>query len=133
VVARVGFQHNEVKLRLAGADRVLSLYSLGGRRMVLSALQPLAADIMDTLASGRHGDLLLAEFEANHENGLAGQTVGGLLKGARSATLLGIRHRQGALEVGPRPEAELHDGDVIIVMAEEADIASFSSTTKSPA
>jgi voltage-gated potassium channel len=132
VVARVGYPHNEEKLRLAGADRVLSLYSLGGRRMVLSALQPLAADIMDTLASGRHGDLLLAEFEANQENGLAGKTAAELLRGARSATILGIRHRQGNLEVGPRPEAELHEGDVLIVMAEESDIAAFSSAKVGP-
>jgi voltage-gated potassium channel len=127
VVARVGTPHNEEKLRLAGADRVLSLYSLGGRRMVLSALQPLAADVMDTIASGRHGDMLLVEFEANNENGLAGKTAGDLIRDARNATLLGIRHRQGDLEVGPRPESELHEGDVLIVMADEADIASFNT------
>jgi len=101
VVARVGLPQNEEKLRLAGADRVLSLYSLGGRRMVLSALQPLASDFMDTLAAGRHGDLVLAEFEANELNGLAGKTAGDLLAGTHNATLLGVRHRQGTLEVGP--------------------------------
>ena len=78
----------EEKLRLAGADRVISLYSMGGRRMVLSALQPLAADFMDTLATGRHGELLLAEFEVNEQNGLAGRTCAELLAGAHSATLL---------------------------------------------
>jgi len=127
LVARVGYPHNEEKLRLAGADRVLSLYSLGGRRMVLSALQPLAADIMDTLAAGRHGDLLLAEFEANEANGLAGRTCGDLLRGSPNATLLGIRHRQGTLVVGPKADAVMHDGDILIVLAEEAEIAALSS------
>lgn len=125
VVARVGYPHNEEKLRLAGADRVLSLYSMGGRRMVLTALQPLAADFMDTLASGRHGDLLLTEFEANAENGIAGLTAGQLIAGASNATLLGIRHRQGELEVGPRNDSVLHNGDVAIVLAEEGDIAAM--------
>lgn len=125
VVARVGYPHNEEKLRLAGADRVLSLYSMGGRRMVLTALQPLAADFMDTLASGRHGDLLLTEFEANTENGIAGLSVGQLIAGASNATLLGIRHRKGDLEVGPRNDSVLHDGDVAIVLAEEGDIAAM--------
>lgn len=127
IVARVGFPHNEEKLRLAGADRVLSLYSLGGRRMVLSALQPLAADFMDTLAAGRHGDLLLAEFEVNQDNGLAERTCADLLAGARSATLLGIRHRKGTLVVGPRLDEVLHEGDIVIVMAEEDDLARFYS------
>lgn len=125
IVARAAYPHNEEKLRLAGADRVLSLYSLGGRRMVLLALQPLAADFMDTIASGRHGDLVLAEFEANRDNGLAGQSCGELLHGARSATLLGIRRRGGELVVGPRAADILADGDIIIVLAEEREIASL--------
>lgn len=127
IVARAGFPHNEEKLRLAGADRVISLYSMGGRRMVLSALQPLAADFMDTLATGRHGDLLLAEFEVNAQNGLAGKTCAELLEGAKNATLLGIRHRRGDLVVGPRNDEELHDGDIVIVLAEEGDIAALSA------
>lgn len=126
VVARVGQAHNEEKLRLAGADRIVSIYGMGGRRMVLSALQPLAAEFMDTFATGRHGDLVLAEFEANQRNGLAGRTCEDLMSGTRSARLLGIRHRQGTLVVGPTPEEELHDGDIVIVLAEESDIAAMN-------
>jgi len=129
VVARAGFPHNEEKLRLAGADRVISLYSMGGRRMVLSALQPLAADFMSMFATGRHGDVLLAEFEVNAENGLAGKTCGKLLLGARNATLLGIRHPEGDLVVGPPNDEELHDGDIVIVLAEEGDIAALTSVS----
>jgi voltage-gated potassium channel len=127
IVARVAYPHNEEKLRLAGADRVLSLYSLGGRRMVLSALQPLAADFMDTLASGRHGDLLLAEFEVNQENGLAGLSCADLLRSAHNAQLLGIRHRQGNLVIGPKGDEPLHEGDILIVLAEEQDIAALAA------
>jgi voltage-gated potassium channel len=130
VVARVGYPHNEEKLKLAGADRVLSLYSMGGRRMVLTALQPRAADFMDTLASGRHGDLLLTEFEANAENGIAGLTVQQLIAGTSNATLLGIRHRAGDLEVGPRNDSLLNDGDVAIVLAEEGDVAAMLAPVK---
>ncbi len=132
VVARVGYPQNEEKLRLAGADRVLSLYSLGGRRMVLAALQPLAADFMDTIASGRHGELVLAEFEATEVNGLPGKSAGDLLRGAHNASLLGIRRRDGDLAIGPRPETVLAEGDIIIVLAEEADIAAFTAPEVSP-
>ncbi len=123
IVARVAYPHNEEKLKLAGADRVLSLYSLGGRRMVLLALQPGAADFMDTLASGRKGDLVLAEFEANHDNRLSGMTCKDFLAGTKSATLLGVRHRDGSLVVGPRETEQLTDGDILIVLAEEQDLA----------
>lgn len=132
VVARVGYPHNEEKLKLAGADRVLSLYTLGGRRMVLSALQPLAADFMDTLAAGRHGDLILAEFEVSPGTPLAGKSCAQLLANTRSATLLGVRTRDGELVVGPRGDYVLQPGDIVIVLAEEADIAAMSAGGVSP-
>jgi len=123
IVGRVSDPNNEEKLRLAGADRILSLYSMGGRRMVLSALQPLAADFMDTIASGRHGDLLLTEFQVDSSTGLAGSKCGALIEGAHNATVLGIRNAAGVLAVGPKPETPLHEGDIVIVLAEEADIS----------
>lgn len=127
VVARVAYPHNEEKMRLAGADRVLSLYKIGGRRMVLSALQPLAADFMDTLAAGRHGDLILAEFEINEQNGLAGASCGEMLRGTTNATLLGVRLRDGSLIVGPSNQHLLQDGDIVIMLAEEKDIATLQA------
>ena len=127
VVARAALPHNEEKLRLAGADRVISLYKIGGRRMVLSALQPMAMDFMDTLASGRHGDLVLAEFEVNDQNGLEGSTCGEMLRGTNSATLLGVRRADGELIVGPTDDRNLEAGDIVIALAEEEDIATIQS------
>ena len=127
VVARAGSQHNEEKLRLAGADRVISVYQIGGRRMVLSALQPMAMDFMDTLASGRHGDLVLAEFEVNEINGLSETTCGEMLRGTTSATLLGVRHGDGHLEVGPPNDRVLQAGDIVMMLAEEEEISHIQS------
>jgi voltage-gated potassium channel len=123
VVARVAAPANDDKLRLAGADRVVSLYSMGGRRMVLSALQPLATDFMDTLASRHREGLVLADFEVNEHNGLAGRTCGELLDGVPTATLLGIRHRAGGVVVGPDQAEPLGAGDIVIVLATEDDLA----------
>ena len=127
VVARAALPHNEEKLQLAGADRVISLYQIGGRRMVLSALQPYAVDFMDTIASGRHGDLVLAEFEVNENNGLGESTCGQMVQGTKSATLLGVRTSDGTLIVGPPNDRVLRTGDIVMMLAEEEDIAALQS------
>jgi voltage-gated potassium channel len=132
IVSRVGFPQNEEKLRLAGADRVISLYSMGGRRMVLSALQPRAADFMDTLARGRTGDLVLVEFEVDARSGLANKPARNVIADARNAVLLAIRHRDGDFVVGPREDEPLHEGDIVIAMAEEADIARMTGQPAPP-
>ncbi len=125
VVARASSLHNEEKLRLAGADRVLSLYAYGGRQMVLSALQPLAADFMDSISSGREGDLVLAEFEANSTNGLAGKTVGELLHDTLTVSLLGVRRQGGGIVVGPSADYLIAEGDITIVLGTEPEIAAM--------
>ncbi len=133
VVARVAAPANDDKLRLAGADRVVSLYSMGGRRMVLSALQPLATDFMDTLASRHSEGMVLAEFEVNEGNGLAGRTCGQLLDGVPKATLLGVRHVAGRVVVGPELDEPLEAGDIVIVLASEDDLARLHGDRSTPA
>ena len=130
IIARAAYPQNEEKLRLAGADRVVSPYSLGGRRMVLLALQPLAADFMDTLAQGRHGDLVLAEFEVTLDNGLVGQTCRQMIAGAPTATLLGVRRKDGSIAVGPRDTELLAEGDIVIVLADEGELAQLQKQTR---
>ncbi|HEX6031565.1 MAG TPA: potassium channel protein [Tepidiformaceae bacterium] len=132
IVARVAYPQNDEKLRLAGADRVISLYSMGGRRMVLSALQPRAADFMDTIATGRTGELLLVEFEVDAASGLVGGIARDLISGARNVILLAIRHRDGKFVIGPREEEPLHEGDIVIAMAEEPDLARMSGGAPTP-
>lgn len=56
VIARVAQAAGEPRARRAGADRVVSPYTLAGRRMALSALQPLTVEFFDLLASERGGD-----------------------------------------------------------------------------
>jgi K+/H+ antiporter YhaU regulatory subunit KhtT len=66
---------------------------------------------------------VLADFEVNEHNGLAGRTCGELLGGVPTATLLGIRHRAGGVVVGPDQAEPLGAGDIVIVLATEDDLA----------
>ena len=61
------------------------------------------------------------------KNGLAGQTCGDLLRGAKNTTLLGVRRSSGAMVVAPATGERLAEGDIVIVMATEGDIAGLRS------
>jgi len=122
VVARVGQPVSEARVRRAGADRVISPYSIGGRRMALSALQPLVVDFIDTLAAGRHGEQILAELEVTPESGLAGLTIEGCFQSCPGATVLALQKATGALQVGPRESTVLELGDRLMVLGDEEDL-----------
>lgn len=49
IVARADAIENHEKLRLAGAERVVTPYSIGGKRMALSAVRPLTSDFLDNI------------------------------------------------------------------------------------
>ena len=128
VVARVGQPASTTPMLRAGADRVISPYSIGGRRMALSALQPLVVDFIDTLATGRHGEQILAELEVSRESGLAGMTIEGCFQSCPGATVLALQKASGAIQVGPRGTIILELGDRLIVLGDEADLEALSPT-----
>ena len=122
VVARVGQPANDSKLRRAGADRIISPYMLAGRRMVLSALQPLMVDFVDTLSRGRHGEQILVELEVAEDSCLAAVPVREVHSLCPSATILGIQKADGHLIVTPRGDEVLAVGDRLIVFGEEEEL-----------
>jgi len=132
IVARAGQPVNEPKLKRAGADRVISPYLLAGRRMVLSALQPLMVDFVDTLTRGRHGEQMLAELEVTEDSSLAAVPVREVHSLCPSATILGIQKEDGRLIVTPRPDEVLAVGDRLMVLGEEEELERLNRRLPAP-
>jgi voltage-gated potassium channel len=125
VVARAGKPESEARARRAGADRIISPYAIGGRRMALSAIQPNIVEFMDTLAVGRSSEQILAEVEITTDSALFGLYVRHLLEGSR-VTVLGLRRAGGDLIVGPREDVRLEEGDRLIVAGPEHEITELT-------
>jgi voltage-gated potassium channel len=128
VVARVGQAASEARVRRAGADRVISPYSLAGRRMALSVLQPLMVDFVDVLASTRQSDQLLAELVVSDQSFISGMTVHDAVHQIKATTLLAIQHPDGELIVGPSDDYVLRDGDRMILLSTERDMEELGRT-----
>ncbi len=125
VVARIDHAGAERKLRQAGADRVISPYSIGGRHMALAALQPLFVDfieVMDTLIGGRRGNLMLAELLVTADSALAGKPVEEALAGSHNVTVLAIRAASGQLLLGPARTTVVNPGDQMIAIGDEREL-----------
>jgi voltage-gated potassium channel len=97
LIARTDSEEAARKLRLAGADEVVSPYVAGGRTMAATALRPLAVTFMDLLAGS---DCEVEEFQLSDDPGLLGDLHG------RSLQEIEFRRRTGALVLAIRnPEA----------------------------
>ncbi len=123
VIARVKADENERKLQRAGADRVISPSTIGGRRIAQILTRPAVADFLDGIAGGAT-DYTLEEVTVAAGGELDGMT----LREARirerfHCTVLALRHAADArLDSHPAPTAPLEVGDVLVVMGSEDDV-----------
>ncbi len=129
IVARVGSPAVEAKLRQAGADRVISPYLIGGRRMALAAMQPIITDFID-LFPDTQAERLLAEVTVDAASGLVGKELSEALAGCRDVVVLALRDAQGRLSVGPARTTTLSPGDILVVIGEEDELRSLGAVAR---
>ncbi|HEX6548206.1 MAG TPA: potassium channel protein [Candidatus Dormibacteraeota bacterium] len=127
ILARAGQPPSIRRLELAGADRVVSPYRMAGHQMAGLALRPGLVEIMDTL---QHGASAVGVEELLIRDGsrLAGKTLAeaGLTQAAL-ARLLAVRRRDGTLHVNPDDELKLAEGDLIVALGSDEQLAHTAS------
>ncbi len=118
IVARASSDESAAKLEIAGADRTLSPYAVGGRRLASLATQPLIVDFLDIVTRGRKGiEFRLEEFGVPKESPLANRTIGELKIGDKTgAMILAILSKEGRFDTTPSAKEPIRPGDTLIVL-----------------
>jgi voltage-gated potassium channel len=112
VVGRASTPSAEEKLALAGADRIVSPFTMAGRRLAELAIRPRVVDFLDAALS--HGELSfsLEELHVTPDGGLDGVTVAGLRE--RGLFVLAILTDDGRYAANPGDDRRLAVGETII-------------------
>jgi voltage-gated potassium channel len=118
IVARASSDESAAKLEMAGADRSLSPYAVGGRRLASLATQPLIVDFLDIVTRGEKGiEFRLEEFNVPEDSFIAGRTFGELRIGERTgAMILATRNKEGTFDTTPSAKDRLRPGDTLVVL-----------------
>jgi voltage-gated potassium channel len=126
IVARANNDEAIVKLKQAGADRVLSPYVIGGHRMANLALQPNVVDFFDTLINAENPDIAVQEVILPAHSPLIGKTIADaqnmLIDGAM---ILAIK-KPGGLVMGSRLETRIESGDAALVIGTPEQLSAFA-------
>ncbi len=126
IEARGTSQEAEVKLKRAGADRVISPHIIGGHRMAMLALRPAVVDFIDTVTYRPGRELQLENVDVASGSAL----IGLKMKQARSKmgiTILAMRRKSGKLMANPPGEETIEDGDRLIVIGTKKRLAALES------
>ena len=117
IVARASGKDAEAKLKLAGANRVISPYFISGRRMAALATRPVAADFLDTVMHGEHLEFSLREIRIPDRSPLLNKSLEeAQIRQKSGATVLAIRKVDGAFNLQPLAISKIEKGDILIVI-----------------
>ena len=113
IIGRASADGAAAKVLQAGADRVVSPYTMAGRRIAELALRPRVVEFIDAAMS--HGELAFSmeEVEVGTGGSLGGRTVGSLR--AEGIFTLAIVRGPGAYEPNPADERVLAVSETLIV------------------
>ena len=126
IVARANHDETVVKLKQAGADRVLSPYAIGGHRMANLALQPNVVDFFDTLINAEKPDLAVQEVTLPVHSPLIGKTIADAQNMLTDGTVLLAIKKPGGLVMGSRLETRIESGDAAMVVGTPEQLAAFA-------
>lgn len=129
IVARANHNETEAKLKLAGADRVLSPYTIGGHRMANLALQPGVMEFFDTITKAGDAELAVQEVVVPATSPLMGKTLVEAQNTLSYGTMLVALKRPSGVMPGSRLEARIEVGDTIIVVGALEQLAAFKGKT----
>ena len=123
ILARSGEEGTELKLKRAGANKVVSPYAIGGMRMAQSILRPSVVDFIEIATASEHLDLQMEEICIPHDSDFAGKTL--ISSGFRKETgviIVGIKKSHGHMIFNPNPHDAIDEGDTLIVLGDPGSV-----------
>lgn len=124
ILARSGEEGSDIKLKRAGANKVVSPYIIGGSRMAQSVLRPNVVDFIEIATGSEHMDLQMEEITIPDHSAFAGETL--VSSGFRKeigVIIVGIKKSHGKMVFNPHSQAKIEGGDTLIVLGEPQSIA----------
>ena len=117
IVGRAETEDATIKLKRAGADRVLSPYQIGGVQIAQTALRPAVVDFMDLATSSENLELAMEQVTVTATSALANQSIlDANLRQRFGVVIVGIQRQDLRMEFNPAPDTAIRAGDKLVVL-----------------
>lgn len=119
IVAKAAEEGAEIKLKRAGADRVVSPYHIGGLRIAHTVLRPTVVDFLEFATRSEYLEIQIEEIPVQKGASLVGKTIGESGIGRDiGAIIIGIKRSDGSMKFNPTSQTIIETGDTLIVLGE---------------
>ena len=129
IIARATEPGSERKLKHAGADKVVSPYFIGARRMAQTVLRPTVADFIDLTFHGTTTDqpLRMEELPVGPQASLAGVSLkdSGIRQNL-DLIVLAVKKSDGSMRFNPPAATVVEVGDTLVAMGPGASMSKLA-------
>jgi voltage-gated potassium channel len=114
------------RLKLAGADQVISAYQYGGYRVASTIVRPSVVDFIELFTSGRGEEVDLEEIQISAHSKMAGKTVVEIEDAIGKLRIVALKRNDEPIRIIPRANTQVHAGDLIVAMGERAGLEALA-------
>jgi voltage-gated potassium channel len=127
ILARASEPHNEVKLKRAGANKVVCPYLIGGKRMAQVLIRPTVVDFIDIAVMESHLGLQMEECMIKEGSNLVGKDlVKSNLRKDFGVIIVLIKKHDGEMIFNPQPTEVIEANDLLVVLGKKDDMDRMS-------
>lgn len=131
IVARATDEEARIKLKMAGADKAISPYYIGGLRIAHSVLRPNVIDFLEFATGSEYRDIQIEEVLVSENSKLVGKTLKDSKIGRElGVIIIGIKRADGSIEFNPSATTLIQSGDILIVIGKSENLYTFSQIAK---
>jgi len=131
IIGRAETDDAKLKLKRAGADRVLSPYQIGGLQLAQTALRPAVVDFVQLATSSDNLELNMEQVQIGAGGELAGRTIlQANLRQRFGVIVVGIQRASGRMEFNPEPDSVMQPGDFLVVLGRASNLRGLEAAAE---
>jgi voltage-gated potassium channel len=117
IISRAESEDATVKLKRAGADRVVSPYQIGAMQIAQTAVRPAVVDFVELATDASNLDLAMEEIPIAARSPLAGLSIlDANLRQRYGVIVVGIQRQDRTMDFNPEPDTAIRAGDKLVVL-----------------
>lgn len=123
ILARAAEEASARKMIRAGADKVVSPYDIGARRMANTILRPTVIDFIELAMHTRNLELQMEEITIQEGARIQDVTLmESAIRKEYNLIVVAIKKKSGEMIFNPSPQAKLHVGDTLVVLGDRGNL-----------
>lgn len=128
VLSRSEEEESEHRLLRAGADRVMSPYTLGGMRMAMAILRPAMLDFIEITTRRQSLELRMEEISVCDGSPIIGKSLEeSEIRHDFGLIIVAVKKDSGKMIFNPLASYVIEKGDKLIAMGEDENVARFTA------